>query len=553
MFTSPPDAALTLREAFEKHYDKEDLSPSTLKLCRYVLNSWEAFVPENPPVSAITNETLTTFRDAAKAAGLGPVTINSYWRQLRSYLRRIGPPVTGNPAGLGIIERVPYMKPLKVTRGLPRRITQDELSLFYQACRVAGYPVRAEFPAAQIWRLLLVLAYFTGLRKSDLFALEMDQIDLKERTLHLTAQKTGKEAFIPLHPVAVAHIERTWSPRKMLLPMMDSSSGRYGATWREILNEAGIENQFTLHDVRRTACSEIDRIDRGMGRVLLQHAPANVTETFYLNALDEVRDAVSKMRVPLAFREGLKTLDEKQQDVTFKSAATPPASDWLFQQKHVCFRGVWFIIQHNPLKVLKLLAETAGPVGLKEIAAVTGDSRRSEKQNLYVLEAIVMNRVRENLRKYLGLPAEWNPVLVTGEGARTRWKLYLPGTIQAVERMKVHTQRNLWAFAPGKFRFRGIWFDFAEDQLKLLRTIIESKPAATPAELGAALSLCTLQGVERLIRATRRALREKLKLPQHWNPIPSVKLNGFGKLDEDGTHVGWVVYIPAGVGPRLHR
>ena len=62
--------------------------------------------------------------------------------------------------------------------------------------------------------------------------------------------------------------------------------------------------KFTLHDIRRTAASEVDRIDRGIGPVFLQHKQFDVSSVYYLNADEELREAMFKMRVPIAFKHG---------------------------------------------------------------------------------------------------------------------------------------------------------------------------------------------------------------------------------------------------------
>ena len=72
-----PDAKLTLREAYEKHYDVTELAHSTVKWYRYVLNKWES-VTDNPPIGEISNDTLAEFKKRCLDNGLGGMSINQY-------------------------------------------------------------------------------------------------------------------------------------------------------------------------------------------------------------------------------------------------------------------------------------------------------------------------------------------------------------------------------------------------------------------------------------------------------------------------------------------
>ena len=69
-----------------------------------------------------------------------------------------------------------------------------------------------------------------------------------------------------------------------------------------------VDVDFRPHDIRRTACSEVDAAWRGMGKVLLLHSPMNVTEASYLNALPEKWEAF--VRVNYAYGEGFDVVDK---------------------------------------------------------------------------------------------------------------------------------------------------------------------------------------------------------------------------------------------------
>lgn len=437
-----PDAGLTLREVFERFYFKDELAKTTLAMYRYSVGFWERLFPENPPVGEITDAMAERFRDEAQKL-VGARTVNGYWRHIHSILRRVGPRETGNPKGLGIIRIVPYMRPLRWRPPKPRRVSLEDLSRFYIACGNARLPERM-FPASYWWQALIVLAYFTGLRRGDLFSLRMEQIDLEVATLDVTAGKTGKADLFPLHPAVVEHLARIWTERERLFPGMYIPK-RFEQRWRGLIEAAGVEH-FTLHDIRRTAASEAERVGRGFGGLLLQHCPKSVTEAFYLNRTEELRQCIEAMRVPLAFKHGpnmtaraekqaqRERLDREREGELirhnrFRRPETPDPREWNFHERTVHFRGVWYSFKQGgtALQVWQALARAGRPLSLPEIGGIVLASRRCANQAAAEHAATsVISNLRKHLRRMFGLSENWDPVPVTGRGADPRWTILLP-------------------------------------------------------------------------------------------------------------------------------
>ena len=93
-----PDAKLTLREAYEKHYDKSELASGSLSTFQAMLRRWEQHT-DNPPVGDADDTTMRQFKDGLCAGNLAPASINNYLRHARCVFRRLAPPFTGNPGG----------------------------------------------------------------------------------------------------------------------------------------------------------------------------------------------------------------------------------------------------------------------------------------------------------------------------------------------------------------------------------------------------------------------------------------------------------------------
>lgn len=207
-----PDSKLTVRQCFERHYDKSDLQPRTVKKYHWDLLRWERMTC-NPPIGDIDNDLMTKYRADCLAKGYRPETVNSNWANLKAILRLMAPPALGNPRGRSVISTMPYLKPVPMVHSRPRRIPIDDLNRVYLACEYATYP-RIGFPPADWWRCLLTVAYFTGLRKGDLLNLRREQFDLEAGEFRFTASKTQKEDVFPLHPVALTHLRMTWLPER---------------------------------------------------------------------------------------------------------------------------------------------------------------------------------------------------------------------------------------------------------------------------------------------------------------------------------------------------
>lgn len=407
-------ARLTLRQFYEAYYDKSELAESTKQKYKYELQCWEKRTPD-PPIGQITNDVVAGFRQAMIDDEYCGETINSYWTDLRGFLRLASPEGPHNPRGMDVIPRCPYMKPAIEEHGRPKRITIADLGTFYETCRLAKHPSRTGVEAPELWRTLVVLAYFTGLRKGDLLSLTHNQIELRESRFWFRASKTRKIGEFPLHPVAVEHLERIWHPqRERLFAGIPKQGVRFYEQWHAIGEASGIVEGFTPQDIRRTAGSEIERVKKGMAEILLQHYPETVTALYYLNPTEELGEAIRAMRFPTQFAKGA-SCDLCEPELTVRKPSLPPATsadEWAFRKGAFRFRGCWYPLAIKYPQLLEILVCAEGPLSWRQISESMG--LPAEISPNHIAQAIC--ELRKVLRVTFGTFDRFDPIPCVGRG-----------------------------------------------------------------------------------------------------------------------------------------
>jgi integrase len=107
-----------------------------------------------------------------------------------------------------------------------------------------------------VWRF----AYFTGMRKGEILALDWSGFDKETRTLRLhgKASKTGRGRVIPIGswPELSEVVERRLSARRLDCPLIFHSGGHrvgnFSETTERVLRRAGLQG-LCFHDLRRSA------------------------------------------------------------------------------------------------------------------------------------------------------------------------------------------------------------------------------------------------------------------------------------------------------------
>ncbi|MCA9171825.1 MAG: tyrosine-type recombinase/integrase, partial [Planctomycetales bacterium] len=411
-----PPAEMTLAEFFESVYPKRMRHPDGI---RYKLRMLERVQPTQPPIKDIDDAWLSDLRERMEAADLSPRSVKTALVQCLTLLRHAGPRNRGFPGALGILPEVPYVEMPRIVRKRPRRLSLDDLSRVYVECKTMKWPSRKGVAPPIIWRAALALAYATAMRRGDLFQLRWESIDFEQRQIEFCATKTGKDGVWPLPQYAIDHllqlrdgdttgyVFRRWA--------LTTSSRLYGYL-HELSDRAGIE-RFGFHDIRRTAASEIERVQPGMAAILLQHSPRSVTERYYLDCSPELREAVEKMRVPVGFSAGPGMYERVEIDKQKQAARVSPIdydvtgldrSDWEFSDIAFAFRGRWFPLSTKwHLLILRTIVENGGPVERDSLVA-TLNAAGYEFGPIDVTRRV--GKLRRRLRVLLGISDDFDPM-----------------------------------------------------------------------------------------------------------------------------------------------
>ena len=103
----------------------------------------------------------------------------------------------------GCIASIPYFDLEKEPKKLPNYVSPEHFAMIYSGCGSASVPGDLPYPAADWWRGLVVTAYMTGWRVSELLALRREDVDLDAGTAitRWEDNKGKRDERVKLHPV----------------------------------------------------------------------------------------------------------------------------------------------------------------------------------------------------------------------------------------------------------------------------------------------------------------------------------------------------------------
>ena len=190
--------------------------------------------------------------------------------------------------------------PVKVERKLPQVLTGREVELFLEqpeCTDLKGYRDRA----------MLELLYATGIRVSELIALDVDDLNLPGGVLKCFSK--GRERVIPLYPVAIRALsEYVHNIRPQLVESPDETAlflnmsgermSRQGF-WKLIKHyqeKAGIKKDITPHTLRHSFAAHLleNGADLRAIQEMLGHADISSTQVYSRLMNQKIKDVYRK-------------------------------------------------------------------------------------------------------------------------------------------------------------------------------------------------------------------------------------------------------------------
>lgn len=154
---------------------------------------------------------------------------------------------------------------IKAPREQPDAWSLRDVERIIEAAGQLDKPPIGDIPANEFWPAMLLIGWYTGLRRRALFAIETQNVDLRERWIYLpaAAMKNSVGKRFRIGEDAIAAIRRIYNPsRHLLFPSPRNGSRRsHDMHFAEILRRAQIPpsrlDNGHFHKLRRTTATHV--------------------------------------------------------------------------------------------------------------------------------------------------------------------------------------------------------------------------------------------------------------------------------------------------------
>jgi integrase len=307
-------------EDFRKEWEAKvgaGMGATTRRLTREALDHFERLVRPGKTwfLAALHIDHYVSLRRCERGHRPGetvsPATVNKELRHLRAVLR-VG-------KDWGYLKEVPRFRMLREPREAPTYVTGEHFALVYGACGAARLPhhLPANVTPADWWRGLLVTAYMTGWRVSEVLCLRRDWLDRQAGTAFIPAarNKGRKDVLVQMHPVVWEHLDRLAGFGPVVFPWPHANRTLY-SEFARVQEAAGVNlpcrkehehgrhcHLYGFHDLRRAfATVNADRMTADALQALMRHESYLTTQK-YINMARQINQAVGNLHVPEVLRK----------------------------------------------------------------------------------------------------------------------------------------------------------------------------------------------------------------------------------------------------------
>jgi integrase len=313
---------LPFRSFYDRYFEKLfllDARPATILEYRVTLKHFltacgDVALDQVDPLCLASFKAYLLALPGRRVEKLSPATVNKHITNLNAILSKAGPPGPRNRDALGVLERIPWLKPVREERRRPRVILDDWLNSFYEACSMAINPRFLGSPGfPQLWwRSFLVTAVNIGYRRTALLSLTWsNNVDFERRIIRLPASidKAHCDREKPMNSVVFNHLSQLQQSAAIgdkVFPWPHCLL-TLNRQWHRIQSAAGLpkEQHYKLHDLKRTCGTKLSRIGSPWAvQEMLDHSSIK-TSQHYIDALPELAALVEQVPQPSAFQKGI--------------------------------------------------------------------------------------------------------------------------------------------------------------------------------------------------------------------------------------------------------
>jgi len=284
---------LSAYEGYLKH-EKQASSNTVSSYLRDVRQFAQAMEEQDIPLTEVLTRDVEEYAQSLTRKGKSPATVTRSVASIKSFYNGM--------ISLGQMDQNPArgVTPAKVERKLPQILTSKEVELFLEqpeCTDLKGYRDRA----------MLELLYATGIRVSELIALDVDDLNLPGGVLKCDSK--GKERIIPLYPAAIRALnEYVHTIRPQLVESLDETAlfvnmsgermSRQGF-WKLIKyyqEKAGIQKDITPHTLRHSFAAHLleNGADLRSIQEMLGHADISSTQIYSRLLNQKIKDVYLK-------------------------------------------------------------------------------------------------------------------------------------------------------------------------------------------------------------------------------------------------------------------
>lgn len=266
------------KDYLEEKKNVDGLAPSSIAEIRNTLSNFEAAV-DPYKTEHISKKDVDAFVRFLRNKRISNNTINKHlrnlkavfaWAKKRNYMQDI------------------EIKKVKADDKLIRILNHSEIRTLLDVCG-----------NDEQWRMRILMALCTGLRRSDLDNLKIRNIDIERKTITTRNKKTGKvTGQLPLPEELMPHIH------KFLGDHVRDKQTRFfryhhSKKWERLRHRAGLDD-ITFHDLRKTYSSLLADAGTPIATVqeMLSHSSIQTTMKHYITTGDTAaRRGVNKLGV----------------------------------------------------------------------------------------------------------------------------------------------------------------------------------------------------------------------------------------------------------------